>query len=400
MQDLVRSLARDIFDDVVRLRREFHAHPELSFQERETAGRIERLLTEIGLEVETGVGGTGVVGYLSGNSPGPCLALRADMDALPVHEETGLEFASREAGRMHACGHDVHMACLAGGAMILARLREHLSGSVRCIFQPAEERIPGGAAGMIKEGVLAARRGQEAVSTVLGLHVRPELPAATVGVRPGPFMAAADEVHIEVRGEGGHAAEAHRLRGDVVYAASQIVVSLQSVISRICPPDVPSILSLGRFIAEGATNIIPESVTIAGTFRSMDEEWRVRAHRIIRRVVEHTALAHGVVADCSVVSGYPVLANDADTTAWVQETAAEYLGEEAVRTVEPWFAGEDFAYFAREVPSCFWMLGVGKPGSDNFGLHTSRFSPDESALLTGSGLTALLALSYTGDRGR
>ncbi len=394
----IKSLSDEFFDTVVGLRRFFHEHPELSFEEHQTADKVARSLRELGCEVEEGIGGTGVIAHLDGGHDGPCVALRADMDALPITEENGFSFVSKNPGVMHACGHDAHMASLLGVAMILARLREHIRGRVRFLFQPAEERAPGGAKHMIAEGALAARGNRPAVDAVLGQHVLPTLPAGTVGVRPGAFMASTDEIHIDIRGEGGHAAAPHTLSADAVYVAAQVVVALQSVVSRHCPPDIPSILTIGRIEAEGATNVIPPVVRLQGTFRSMDDTWRFKGHDIIRRIVQHTVAAHGGESDCRIEIGYPPLVNNTALARWVRTQAASLLGPDHVRDLDLWFAAEDFAFYARECPSCFYILGVGNEAAGIVhGLHTPRFTIDEEALRTGAATMAHLAWQYGVD---
>ncbi|MFP4228236.1 MAG: M20 family metallopeptidase [Salinivenus sp.] len=385
MLDAFRADADDLFASIVEMRRTLHRHPELSGEEHETARRVAERLRALELdEVTTGVNGTGVVATLEGGSPGPTVLLRADMDALPIQEETGLDFASETEGVMHACGHDVHTASLLGTAAILARHRDAIHGAVRFCFQPHEERLPGGAKGMIDAGVL------EGVDAVFGQHVKPDLPAGTIGVRAGWAMASSDEVYVTVEGEGGHAAEPHELATDATYVGSRIVDAFQSVISRHCPPDVPSILTIGRLIADGATNVIPETARLEGTFRAMDEDWRFRAHDIIRRVASHTAKAHGATADVEIRTGYPALRNHAAEAQLVADAARAYVGPDRTKEVDRWFAGEDFAYFLQERPGVFYQLGAGSA----HGLHTAGLNVDEEALRVGAGFMAYLAWRY------
>ncbi|MFB6272311.1 MAG: M20 family metallopeptidase [Salinibacter sp.] len=395
MIDSFKAAADDVYPEVVALRRTLHRHPELSGEEHETARRVAEWLDDLGLKVRTGVYGTGVVGTLDGGKPGPTLLLRADMDALPIQEETGLDFASENEGVMHACGHDLHTSSLLGTAMILARHREEVHGQVRCCFQPHEERIPGGAKFMIDEGVMEASNGIPAPEVAFGQHVKPDLPPGTLGVRPGGFMASTDEVYVTVQGEGGHAANPHE-GVDPVYVASEIVTALQSLVSRRCPPGVPSILTVGRLVADGATNVIPDSARLEGTFRAMDEAWRFRAHALFRQLVQRTAEAHGATAEVEVREGYPALHNAEATTSLVQKAAREYVGPDRVVDADRWFAGEDFAYFLQERPGTFYQLGVGS----EHGLHTDQFDPDEEALRTGTGFMAYLAWRYGRTQGR
>ena len=400
MKSRIQKLSDEVYPEVVQWRRRIHRRPELAREEEETAALAASVMQEMGLTVQTGVFGTGVVATLEGGRPGPTLLLRADMDALPIEEETGLAFASEHEGRMHACGHDAHTASLMGAAKILAEVREDVHGQIRFCFQPSEEVIPGGAKFMIEEGVLESQNGSGGVDAVFGQHVRPDLPAGTIGVRPGPFMASADEVHLTVHGEGGHAAAPHELSTDATYAASQIVVALQSVTSRHAPPGVPSVLTIGRFIADGATNVIPESVRLEGTFRAMDEAWREKAHGLIRRIITSTAEAHGATAEVDLKVGYPALVNDPDEARLVRDAAVEYAGEEHTVDLDRWYAGEDFAYFLQERPGTFYTLGVGNEVKGiTHGLHTPRFDVDEDALRTGAGFLAYLAWRRGGALG-
>jgi len=399
METRIRSLADETYPAVVDWRRQIHRNPELAGGEHQTAALVADALRDLGLHVRTGIYGTGVVGILTGAVPGPTILLRADMDALPIREATGLDFASEHDGRMHACGHDAHTASLLGAAAILAELREDIHGQIRFCFQPSEEVIPGGAKFMIEEGVLDAFDGGDGqpgggVDYVFGQHVRPDLPAGTIGMRPGPFMASADEVHVTVHGEGGHAAAPHELEADATLVASQIVVSLQSLVSRHAPPGVPSILTIGRLIADGATNVIPESARMAGTFRTMDEGWRREAHGLIERIIHRTAEAHGASANVDLKVGYPALVNDPDATAVVREAALTYAGSDRTLDLDAWYAGEDFAYFLQRRPGTFFTLGVGNPEQGiTHGLHTPRFDIDEEALRAGAGFMAYLAWS-------
>lgn len=398
MIDRIKALADEVFPEVVKLRRTIHANPELAFEEHETAHLVAQTLAPLGLDVQTGVARTGVVATLSGEQPGPSLMLRGDMDALPIQEASGLDFASQNAGKMHACGHDAHTSSLLGTAMILSRLRGDLRGTVRFLFQPSEEKIPGGAQAMIEAGALAENAAGPAPAVAFGQHVTPDLPAGTIGVRSGMYMASADELHITVRGEGGHAAAPHSLATDAVLVASHIVVALQSIVSRRCPPDVPSVLTIGKISAEGATNVIPETAYLAGTFRAMDETWRFRAHDLMRRIVAHTAQAFGAEVDFDLRVGYPALYNHPEPTTFTRAAALEYVGEDNTVDLDRWFASEDFAYYLQEVPGTFYRLGTRNESKGIVhGLHTPRFTIDEEALRLGPGFMAYLALKYGVD---
>ena len=380
------ALARAAHAETVGWRRHLHRHPELSFEEHETAAFVARTLREIGLDPIEGVGGTGVVAHVHGARPGPVVALRADIDALPIHEDTGLDFASTRPGVMHACGHDAHTASLLAAARLLHDARDGLSGTVRLVFQPGEERIPGGALAMIEAGVLGEMAGVGAPVRMFGQHIAPPLPAGVIGVRSGAFMASADELYLTVRGKGGHAAQPEALV-DVVLAQAHIVVALQAVISRNCPPGVPSILSFGRVEALGATNVLPDEARLVGTFRSMDEAWRERAHGLIRRTAEQTAAAFGATCGVEILVGYPALVNDPAAAAFARATAVALVGEAGVVDVPMWFASEDFASYAQRVPAAFSVVGVGS----EHGLHTPRLLVDEAALVVAPAFLAALA---------
>lgn len=385
MLQRIKEASDHVFDRVVSLRRQIHRNPELAFEEFETARLVAESLAQLGLDVTTGVARTGVVATLEGKHPGPTRALRADMDALPILEENTFDFVSRNPGRMHACGHDAHTSSLLGAAMVLHELRDELHGTVRFMFQPSEEQIPGGAPEMIADGALGD------ASTVFGQHVEPKLEAGMIGVRPGSYMASVDELHFEVMGQGGHAAEPHALAADAVVVAAHIILALQSVISRNSHPASPSILSIGRVVADGATNVIPHKVEMKGTFRAMDETWRNRAHALIERVATSTALAYGATCNVEIRRGYPALDNDPAVTAWVREAACEYVGEECVVDLEPWFAGEDFAYYLKQIPGTFYRLGTANLAKGIVhGLHTPRFTIEEESLRVGVGFMAFL----------
>ncbi len=396
MLDRVRQLAEETFPEVVRLRRALHRRPELAFEEHETAALVAETLREIGLEPITGVAKTGVVAHVEGARPGPTVALRADMDALPITEATGLDFCSEVDGTMHACGHDAHTAMLLGAARILHTLRDDLAGTIRLVFQPSEEKAPGGASVMVEEGVLGDMGGHGPVTHIFGQHVFPDLPAGTLGVRAGTFMASADEIYLTVKGQGGHAA-APELLVDSVLVQAHILTALQAIVSRNRPPGVPSLLSFGRVEALGATNVIPDEVKLAGTFRSMDEDWRFKAHDLIKRTAEKTAEAFGATCEVEVVVGYPVLRNDETAAALVRQAAVDYVGAERVVDLPMWYASEDFAFYTEEIPGCFSVLGVGNEAAGiTHGLHTPRMTVDEDALRVGTGFLAALAVRQLG----
>ena len=391
MLDRIRALADRVYPDVVRIRRDIHRHPELAFEEHRTAARVAETLGPLGYDIRTGVAKTGVIAVIEGGRPGPALALRADMDALPIQELNDFDFASEVPGTMHACGHDAHTASLLGTATILSELRDELAGTFWLVFQPSEERLPGGAKVLLDEGALDARAGAPAPAAILGQHVFPTLPAGTIGIRSGPFMASADEIYLTIRGKGGHAA-APELLVDPVLAQAHVLTALQAVISRNRPADRASILSFGRVIADGAGNVIPDEVRIDGTFRAMDDEWRFAAHDLIRRTAEHAAAALGATCEVDIRVGYPALVNDEHLTAKVRAAALDYVGADSVIDLPMWYASEDFAWYTQRMPGAFYVLGAGDAAAGiTAGLHTPRFTVAEEALRVGPGFMAYLA---------
>lgn len=390
MQQRIHTLARQFYPEVVTYRRHLHQHPELSFEEVQTGRYVAALLKEWGIRHTHGMAGNGVVALIEGKNPRRrTIALRADMDALPILEANDLPYKSQNEGVMHACGHDVHTASLLGAARILHSLRDRFSGTVKCIFQPGEERLPGGASVMIREGVLRKPK----PAAIFGQHVHPPLRAGMVGFRPGMYMASADEIYVTVKGRGGHGAAPHQCIDPVVIAA-QLVLSLQQIVSRYSDPITPSVLTFGKINSSGgATNIIPNEVKLEGTFRTMDEKWRQEAHKRMKRIAEDTARAMGGACDFRIMKGYPVLWNDEALTLRARQRAVEYLGSDRVVDLPMRMAAEDFAYYSQEIPACFYRLGTGNPEQGiTAPVHTNTFNIDESALETGIGLMAWLAV--------
>ncbi len=387
IQDTIRELAASMQPELVNIRRHLHMHPELSTEEVQTATFISARLSEYGIPHRTGIAGTGIAGLIEGTrGHGRCIGLRADMDALPIREENRTAYVSVEPGKMHACGHDVHMACLLGTARILNGMKDRFRGSVKLIFQPSEETYPGGAIRMIREGVLT----DPDVDMVIGQHVYPLLDAGKAGFRPGPYMASTDEVFLTVRGRGGHAASPH-LNIDLVLIAANIIVALQQIVSRQANPIMPTVLSFGKIIGEGRTNITPDEVRIDGTIRTYNEEWRREVHRQVETMASSIAVGMGGSCDVKIAHGYPFLNNDELLTRKLRSWAPEYLGEENVSDLDMKMTAEDFAYFAREVPSCFYRIGIrNETKGINSNLHSATFDADESALETGAGLMAWL----------
>jgi amidohydrolase len=389
IRERIQGLATAYFNEVVNIRRHLHAHPELSMQEHKTAEYIATQLQFMGIPFKQGIALTGLVALIEGRNPEKrLLALRADMDALPIFEENQADYKSKSPGIMHACGHDVHMASLLGAAKILHSLRDHFEGTIRLIFQPSEENYPGGASMMIKEGVLENPR----PAAIFGQHVFPGLPAGKVGIRSGKYMASTDEIYLTVKGKGGHAATPHMVI-DPVLMASHIVVALQQVVSRRAKPSMPTVLSFGRIIGEGRTNIIPAEVKLEGTIRTFDEAWRAQAHELIREIA--TSVARSMGGECHVFidHGYPFLVNDTKLADNFRNWAGEYLGQENVEELELAMTAEDFAFYSQIVPACFYRLGIRNEEKGIVSnLHTSTFNIDEEALKTGMGLMAFLAI--------
>ena len=390
MKEDVHRLARQFHPDIVAYRRRLHQYPELSFAETQTARYVADRLAEWGIEHRYGIAGTGVVALIRGKNPRKrTVALRADMDALPILEANDVPYKSQNPGVMHACGHDVHTASLLGAARILQALRDQFIGTVKCIFQPGEEKLPGGASLMIREGVLENPR----PTAIFGQHVYPALPAGMVGFRPGVYMASADEIYVTVKGRGGHGAMPHDCI-DPVAISAQIIVALQQIVSRYADPGVPTVLTFGKINSTGgATNVIPNEVRLEGTFRTMHEKWRTEAHRRMKKIAETTAKSMGGACDFTIVKGYPVLHNHEALTARAQARAVEFLGKDRVTDLPLRMTAEDFAYYSQVMPACFYRLGTGNPERGiTAPVHTDRFDIDEAALETGMGLMAWLAV--------
>lgn len=384
----IKALAKEYNDEVIQIRRHIHQHPELSFKEFETSKFIQKQLTAWGVEFDTGYVNTGIIAFVKGKNPSSkVIALRADIDALPIQEENEFNFASINKGVMHACGHDVHTSSLLCAIKILQSLKSEFNGTVKCLFQPAEEILPGGASLMIEQGALENPK----PDSILGQHVYPELPVGKVGMKSGLYMASTDELYVKVIGKGGHAALPHTVI-DPILITSHIIVALQQIVSRSSKPDMPSVLSFGKVIAEGATNIIPDEVNLAGTFRTFDESWRSEAHEKMIKMASSVAESMGGSCEFEVRKGYPYLVNDEVVTAQTKKSAIAYLGKENVVDLELRMTAEDFAYYSQIMPGCFYRLGTATPGMQTSGLHTSTFNPDERAIEQGMGLMSWLAI--------
>lgn len=385
----IKSLAAAYTAETVAHRRHIHQHPELSFQEFETQAYVQKQLANMGIE-SSPLANTGLVALIKGNKPeSRVVALRADMDALPIWETNDVPYKSQNPGVMHACGHDVHTASLLGTAYILQGIKDSFEGTVKLIFQPAEEKAPGGASIMIKEGVL---ENPKPVS-IFGQHVATNVPVGKIGFREGMYMASTDELYIKVIGKGGHGAMPDACV-DPIVIASHIIVAMQQIISRNKNPKLPSVLTFGKIEGLGATNVIPDEVNIAGTFRAMDETWRAEGLEKMKKLAEGIADAMGGSAIFEVLKGYPFLQNNPELTRKAKAAAIAYMGEENVVDLDLWMAGEDFAFYTHHVDACFYRLGIrNEDRGITSGVHTPTFDIDEKALAIGPGLMAWLAVN-------
>lgn len=387
--EAVKEQAKLKAEKLTEIRRFLHANPELSFEENETAAFISTTLSKCGIEHQTGVGGNGIVALIRGKNPTKnVIALRADMDALPITEKNQCNYVSQNPGVMHACGHDVHMTCLLGAAFILNGMKTKFEGTVKLLFQHAEETVPGGAIQMIEAGALE----NPTPTAIFGQHVFPELEAGKVGFKSGRYMASNDEITIYVRGRGGHAAMPERF-DDTVLASAHILVALQHLVSRKADPQIPTVLSFGKIVTNGAMNVLPEEVSLHGTFRTFSEEWRQKAYKLITETAKHTAKAHGCSCEVEIKTGYPFLVNDEKVTEKARLAAIEYLGKENVVELPMRMTAEDFSRYSQIMPACFYRLGTANQEKGIVSnLHTPTFDIDESSIELGAGLMAFIAL--------
>jgi amidohydrolase len=392
-KEKIQQLSQDIFNEVVGNRRHLHSHPELSFEEVNTSAFIANKLDELGLQYQR-MADNGLVALIKGaKASNQVVALRADMDALPITEANNVPYKSQNTGVMHACGHDVHTSSLLGTAKILTQLKDDFAGTVKLIFQPAEEKLPGGASLMIKAGVLENPKPQ----AVLGQHVMPLIDAGKVGFRAGKYMASTDEIYVTVRGKGGHGAQP-QANIDPVIITAHMLTALQTIISRYNDPKSPSVLSFGKVIANGATNVIPNEVYLEGTFRTMDEAWRADAHKKMKKMAEGIAESFGGSVDFNIMKGYPFLINEEKLTASTRAHAEDYLGKENVEDLDIWMAAEDFAYYSQVADSCFYRLGTRNESRGiTSSVHTPTFDVEEDAFKISTGLMAYLALKQLGN---
>ena len=393
LKEKIQDLSQNIHGDVIKHRRHLHANPELSFNEYKTSAYVKAALDDLGIEWQP-MADTGIVGVIKGRKESDAvIALRADMDALPIIEANEVPYKSLNEGIMHACGHDVHTSSLLGTAKILTQLKDDFGGTIKLIFQPGEEKLPGGASLMIKEGALENPKPQ----AVLGQHVMPLIDAGKIGIRSGKYMASTDELYVTVKGKGGHGAQPQQNIDPVVITA-HIIVALQQIVSRVADPKLPTVLSFGKVIANGATNVIPNEVYLEGTFRTLDENWRAEAHKRMKKMAEGIAESMGAECEFRIVNGYPFLVNEEKLTAEIRSFAESYLGKENVLDLDIWMAAEDFAYYSQVADSCFYRLGIrNEEKGITSSVHTPTFDIDENALSISTGLMAYIALKRLGN---
>ena len=390
IQQIIQEKSLAIFEKVKTYREHMHKYPELSYQEFETMSFVSKTLTDIGISHKTGVGKTGVVAIIKNEKhteDSPCIALRSDLDALPIQEENDVTYKSTRDGLMHACGHDVHTAVLLGTAEILHSMRDYLEFPIKLIFQPGEEKNPGGATLMIADGVLL----NPDVKEIFALHVFPEMEVGKVGFREGLYMASSDEIHLTIHGKGGHGATPHQCVDPILIGAN-IVVQLQQIVSRKCDPKTPCVLTFGHFEAIGETNIIPSQAILKGTFRTMDESWRAEALDLITQQIKSLVESQGGTFDLKISRGYPYLENDPFITSKLKEKAIRLLGNDCVEDLPIRLTSEDFAFYSHEVPACFFRLGVRNENEGIvYGVHHPRFNIDDNALITGIQMMCIAA---------
>jgi amidohydrolase len=390
----IKEIAAKNADWVKDIRHQLHSNPELSFQEFETSKFIINKLQEIGLEIETGYVKTGIVATLKCKNPeSKTIALRADMDALPITETNEVTYKSKNIGVMHACGHDVHSSSLIGVAKILNEIKDEIEGTIKFIFQPGEEKLPGGASLMLKEGLLT----KHPSSKIFAQHVTPQIEIGKVGFKSGMFMASTDEIYIEVVGVGGHAAM-EALYNNPLIIASELLIKLNEIFSienlKKIGIETPTVLAFGKIIGEGATNVIPDKVNIEGTFRTFDEDWRKAAHQKIKEICEIVSKENKATININIIIGYPFLVNDKEVTEYAKKSAMEYLGKENVIDLDYRMTAEDFAFFSQQVPSCFYRIGTGNIKKNIISnVHTSTFNIDEESLEIMTGLMSYIAIN-------
>jgi amidohydrolase len=394
MHEQIRQKAEALMPEMVRIRRHIHQHPELSYSEHATAAFVTKMLENMGIEYHSGVAGTGVVGIIRGEAQGRGLTvgLRADMDALPLTEATGTEYCSMNKGVMHACGHDAHVAMLLGAASIINSMRSTFAGTVILVFQPGEEKAPGGARLMLETGIFEDYN----PDLFIAQHLLPDLATGTVGFHAGPYMASCDEIYITVEGRGGHAAQPSQYT-DQVFIAAELVIALKERVAKAGKDEAPTVLGIGKITGLGATNVIPATVEIAGTFRTFDEGWRRAAGDLIRETASEIAAMRGVRINVNIVEGYPVLVNDEYLTKRAVDLSKTLLGESMVKDMPVRMSSEDFSFFAARYPSFLYRVGITPRGEEMKQLHTATFDMDESAMATGTAIMTWLTLSLISD---
>lgn len=394
MKEEIKLIAESLLPTLSSIRRHLHTYPELSFKEIQTANFIEQELSKIGITEYSRICETGIIALIKGKNPEKtCIALRADMDALPILEKNETNYRSKNNGVMHACGHDVHTTCLLGAATILHQLKSEFEGTIKLLFQPGEEKSPGGASILIKNGALENPKPK----AIFALHVDPSLPSGQVGFRPGAYMASADEIHIDIIGKGGHAALPH-LTIDPITIAAYIITSLQQIVSRKCNPTIPTVLSFGKIEGGKANNVIPDKVSLSGTFRTFDEPWRKEALELIKKTTQNISEIYGASASLNIPPGYPSLLNNKELTEKSIEIATAYLGSKNIHQLDLRMTAEDFSFYAQRIPACFFRLGTNENNLKyTASVHTPNFDIDESALAIGAGLMANLAIKMLNE---
>ncbi|MCC6866537.1 MAG: amidohydrolase [Ignavibacteria bacterium] len=385
IQNKIKSLAKFYSKELVILRRQIHQNPELSFNEFETTRLLFTKLKNKKIANVKRITQTGLYAVINGKQKGKCLALRADIDALPIQENTGLSFASKNTGIMHACGHDSHSAMVYGAALILNDLKDQISGSVKFIFQPAEEKNPGGASILIKNGILKNPK----VDVIFGQHILPGKPAGKVGFYPGVMMASQDEIYITIKGKAGHGAKPQSAI-DPIVIASQLILALQTIVSRYTNPYEPTVITIGKISGGTINNVIPEKVNLAGTVRTLNEKLRKNILKLIERTIKGICLSGGATYDFKISKGYPELINSPKETAFTKQSAIEFLGKENVFAGERFMFAEDFAYYLKKCPGSFYWIGAGNTS----GLHTSTLNLDEKLISQGAAFMAYLAWNW------
>ncbi len=390
LKSSIESIAQRLFPQIQSIRHHLHKHPELSFKEVKTSQYIQSILEKNYIDYTHGWAGTGIIARIGNDPSKKTLALRADIDALPILEENNVSYKSQNEGVMHACGHDVHTSCVIGALLIINELKDQLTNNVVFIFQPGEEKLPGGASLMLKESAL----GDILPDAIIGQHVHPPLAQGSVGIKSGMYMASADEIYVTIKGKGGHAALPQNCI-DTILMAAEVVTGLQKIVSRYSNPTTPSVLTIGKINSVGgATNIIPDIVKLEGTFRTMDEEWRNKAHSIIESTINGIVSSMGGSCDIDIKKGYPFLKNHEGLTEKVKIKMVEYLGQQFVVDLPIRMTAEDFSYYTQVMPGCFYRLGTGNIAKNiTSPVHTPTFDIDEDSLFTGMGLMAYLAFT-------